>query len=164
METTLVIYIGIYKTLGLVAAVVIGAWYLSGRLAKVETKVENFGTRITGLEGRMDSAFGSASPVALRTAGEKALTDSGLKKWIDDHKVELMTKCGGMENPYDIQSSAFKLFDTLDFGDFEPKLKEAAFQAGWSVQVMRRIGGIYFRDICLEHKGFKPEDLDTPQA
>ena len=165
IETTFIFNIGMYQLLGIVASIVIGAWYLSGRLARVETKVEGFDTRLTNFEGRLDNAFGSASPISLKPTGIKALEESGLKNWIDNKREKLVSECETkniVKNQYDIQECAFKFFDSLDFGDFNDKIKQSAFQYGWSVETIRRIGGIYFRDILLEKHNFKPEDLDKP--
>src|SRR3989344_4739624 len=101
METDIIINIGIYKTLGIISTLVVGAWYASHRLTKVETEVNGFDKRLTGLEGRMD-------------------------------------------------------------GDFDQKLKEAAYRNGIGMYVVRRIGVIYFRDIFLNLYNFRPEDLDKP--
>jgi hypothetical protein len=65
METTLIINIGIYKTLSLIAALVVGAWYASHRLTKVETEVEGFNKRLTGLEGRIDLCLEKAKSLSL---------------------------------------------------------------------------------------------------
>ena len=77
-----------------------------------------------------------------------------------------MKQCCGDKptNQYDIQTSAFNFFDKLDFGEFESKLKETSFQYGMSLEMLRRIGGIYFRDILLQKYNFKPEDLDKPKV
>lgn len=165
----LVINIGIGETLTLIFSgiglLVVGAWYLSGRLTRVETKVDGFDTRLTNFEGRLDNAYGSASPISLKPTGTKALEESGLKKWIDDNKEHLLSECeskNNMKNQYDIQECAFKFFDTVDFRDFNEKVKQHAFLYGWSVETMRRVGGIYFRDILLKKYKFKPEDLDKP--
>lgn len=167
METTFVIYIGIFKTLGIivtfVGSLLWGAWYIASRLTKVETKVEGFDTRLTNFEGKQSNVFASASPISLKPIGVEALEGSGLKKWIDDHKNELLTHCARLNNPYDIQESVFKQFDQLDFGNFEAQLKQTAFSYGWSIETMRRVGGIYFRDVCLKEHGFTPEDLDKPK-
>jgi hypothetical protein len=167
MEQNLVIYIGIWKALGIIGAIVTGVWITSKKLSRVETKVDMFETRMTNMEGRLDSAFASASPVKLLPKGETVLNSSGLKKYIDDKKNELLSQCKSkneMKNQYDIQEATFKLFDQLDFGDFENILKETSYKYGMSIETIRRIGGIYFRDICLEENGFKPEDLDKPKA
>ena len=167
METDITINIGAYKALGIIGTLIAGAWYASHRLTKVETEVSGFDRRLTGLEGRMDGAFSSASPVALLEKGKDVLVGSGLKAYIDSHRDILMSQCrlkNGMDNPYDIQTASFKFFDELNFGDFDSKLKEAAYKYGIGMDVIRRIGGIYFRDLCLEKSNFKPEDLDTPKG
>lgn len=171
METNLIIYIGIYKTLGIIATIIggvgWGAWYSATRLTRVETKVDGFDNRLTNLEGRLDNAFASRSPVALLPKGQIILEDSGLKKYIDDKKEELLAQCRSkneMTNPYDIQDVAFKFFDQINFEEFESSLKNSAFKHGVSMDTVRRIGGIYFRDICLTAHNFKPEDLDKPKT
>ena len=66
-----------------------------------------------------------------------------------------------MANPYDIQDAAFTLFEEIDFGpELDEKLKIAAYRNGVSMDSLRRIGGIYFRDICLNSLGFDPRDLN----
>lgn len=167
METTLLISVGIGKALGIVASVagsiIAGAWWLSGRLKTLETKVEGFDTRLTTFEGiAAQNLIGRQSPLSLLPKGEEILVDSGLKRWIDKHKDDLIGECNGCdtENPYDIQEAAFRLFDKIDFMDFESEIKLAAFNSGIPVNVMRRIGGIYFRDIFLEHCGHKKDDVD----
>lgn len=168
METTLVINIGIYKTLTLLASLILGAWYLSHRLTKIETKVDGFENRLTNLSGRMDKAFDSGSPITLLPKGKIILEDSGMKKYIDDHKDELLAQCktkSSMSTPYDIQEASFKVFDELNFGnEFETMLKSSAFKHGVNMDTIRRVGGIYFRDICLNTSGFKLEDLDKPKT
>lgn len=148
----------------ILASIVGATWHISGRLSKVETKVDSFSQRLLDLEGRiLDKAFGSASPISLKPAGVSALNESGLKDWIEKNKTSLFDRCslsGKMTNPYDIQEFVFKLFDGLDYGDFELKIKEEAYKRGWSVGIMKRIGGIYFRDLCLAQNGFKLEDLE----
>ena len=177
METNIIINIGIYKMLGLIGTLVLGTWYASHRLTKVETEVTSFDKRLTNMEGRfdkrltnmegrIDKSFSSASPVALLERGLKILNSSGLKKYIDANKAVLLeqfkSKCA-MDNQYDIQEQAFKFFDNLDSKDLESSLKKAAFDYGVSIETVKRIGGIYFRDIALEQANFKPEDLDKPK-
>ena len=122
--------------------------------------------RFSALEGKMSGFFATASPVSLLPKGVKIIEKSGLKKYIDDHKDDFMKQCCGDKptNQYDIQTSAFNFFDKLDFGEFESKLKETSFQYGMSLEMLRRIGGIYFRDILLQKYNFKPEDLDKPKV
>ena len=171
-ETSILINIGIYKLLGFIGTLIGVAWYISHRLTKVETKVQGFEIQLTSLTANLTGtllakAFGSGSPVSLKPIGEKFLNESGLKIYIDDNADSLLSQCQSgrlMSNQYDIQESVFLFFDHLDFGDFEATLKESAFKYGWGMETVRRIGAIYFRDICLIKKGFKPEDLDNPKS
>lgn len=120
--------------------------------------------RFFTLEGKMNSTFASSSPISLLPQGLEILEKSGLKTYIDTHKenlVQIISKQSTFSNPYDIQTGAFLFFDTLPFGEFETKLKESAFQYGMGLETIRRIGGIYFRDILLAQHNFKPEDLDS---
>lgn len=164
MEQNLVIYIGTYKALSLMGAVVLGAWYAARKLTRVETKLDTFEPRLTNLEGRVDKLFEGQSPIALLPKGEKILEDCGLKQWINDRKDELLRRCRFIDplaNPYDIQDEAFALFEQMDFGSkLDKTLKTVAYQNGVSMESVRRIGGIYFRDICLNSVGFDPRDLD----
>ena len=171
MEQNIVIYIGIWKTLGIIATIIggvaWGAWYASSRLTRVETKVDGFETRLTSLEGRLDNAFASGSPVSLLPKGEIIIKESGLKKYIEDNKEKLLSQCekdDNMKNPYDIQETSFKFFDQYNFGEFEKNLKDSAYKHGIGMEVMRRIAGIYLRDICLKKHGFTPQDLDKPKT
>lgn len=120
--------------------------------------------RLSTLEGKTSNLFASASPIKLTPRGEDMLHDSGLKQYIDDNYKLLTDACGesrSMDNPYDVQQSAFGFFDDYQFpGDISNKLKTYAFNAGISMDSLRRVGAIYFRDKCLEELGFTPEDVD----
>lgn len=169
MQQTLAIYVttGTAVTIvwSVIVAIALAAWWLSHRLTKMETKVDMFEGRLTSMDGRIDNAMGHGSPIKLLQRGEIILEGSGFKKYIDDNQNELLDKCctdTKLNNQYDIQEAVFKFFDTHNFGDFENKIKNAAFNYGSSIEVVRRIGGIYFRDICLGKHGYSPEDLDKP--
>lgn len=175
MVQNFVINIGIYKLLTILTSLIAGAWYLSHRLTKVETKVEDFRITIEGfdgrlinLSGRLDKAYSSNSPIALLPKGATILEDSGLKKFIDEKREVFLPDCkklGSMTNPYDIQQAAFKFFDEFKFDkEMEDSLKSSAYKHGVNMDTVRRIGGIYFRDICLTSAGFKVEDLDSPMS
>jgi hypothetical protein len=147
--------------------VVGGAWYAGRKLCALDTKVGLFDTRLTNLEGRVDKAFEGQSPITLLPKGQKILVESGLKQYIDQNRDNLLAECktaNSMANPYDIQTTAFEFFDAMLFDrDFEDRLKTAAFKNGVTIDVVRRVGAIYFRDVCLEKLGFKLEDLDGPK-
>lgn len=156
--------------LGIMGGLIGIAWYSNGRFTKLETDTEWIKDLLKSLkintEGKLNNSFGEGSPIRLFPKGDLILNDSGLKKYIDENKQLLLLNCkseSAMDNQYDIQESVFNYFDKYDFGDFEQSLKTAAFNFGVSLETVKRIGGIYFRDICLAEHGFKPEDLDVPK-
>jgi hypothetical protein len=132
----------------------------------IRPDLQNVRERFASLEGSLGKTFASASPVKLLPKGVQILNDSGLKKYIDDNRAYLLDrfkrKCV-MNNQYDIQEQSFKFFEELDFGIFDDNLKMAAHDAAMDIATVRRIGGIYFRDMALSQAGFKPEDLDSPK-
>jgi len=161
------ITIGWEYFLGIIVALIGVAWYSNGRFTALETSITWIKDSITKLEGRMDNAFASGSPVKLLAKGIEVLEGSGLKTYINTNEAKIISSCSFKNNPtnqYDIQESAFECFDKLNFGEFELKLKEASYKYGMSLETIRRIGGIYFRDILLSKNGFTPEDLDKPKV
>ncbi|MGC1176960.1 MAG: hypothetical protein WA843_02720 [Candidatus Saccharimonadales bacterium] len=157
---------------------VLGAFIYIGiklhTLEKLENDVENIikpdlkdvRERFATLEGKAANLFVQNSPISLTNKGKNILEESGLKEYIDRDKALLHSGCGKerkMETPYDVQQSAFDFFDEHEFpNDIDNKLKTYAFNEGLSMDSVRRIGAIYFRDICLSEKGFEAADLDKP--
>lgn len=163
MSESIIIQVNWVYFLGILGALLLTAYYSGSRFSAIETSINWIKESITKLEGRIDNAFASSSPVKLLPKGIEVLEKSGLKEYIDMRKDELIAYCKStknLTNQYDIQESAFECFDKLDFGEFESNLKEAAYQYGLNIQTIRRIGGIYFRDILLSENEFTPEDLD----
>lgn len=149
--------------MGIIGALVGVAWYSSSRFTAIETSIKWIKESITKLEGKNENAFEGTSPIKLLEKGESILEGSGLKKYIDENQAVLIRMCcdtAAHSTPYEIQEAAFTFFDTFQFGEFDTKLKQAAFEYGSSLAVVRRIGGIYFRDIMLQKYHYKPEDLD----
>lgn len=120
--------------------------------------------RFATLEGKTAGLFQSQSPISLTEAGRRYLAQSGLEEFIDDNIDDLQEQCdhdSTMSTPYDVQQISFEFMDTLSLPDeLEQQVKTFAFNHGVSMDSMRRIGGIYFRDLCLVAHGFKSEDLD----
>ena len=161
--------------LGIIGSLILIAWYSGGRFSGLETSISwikesliKLEGRIGNLEGRFDKSFSTQSPISLLQRGKDILESSGLKKYIDNNENILWEQCKShkiLSNPYDIQESAFKFFDEVEFPtDIKEQIKTTAFNFGTSLDVVKRIGGIYFRDKCLGRLGFKPEDLDKPKA
>jgi hypothetical protein len=163
-EQNIVIYIGIYKSLGIIGVIVSATWYASYRLARVETRMDRVEKRMDALEGQLDQFLSRRSPLALLEKGKEMLQVSELKEYIDDHEERLLAEYGRKmplsKNPYDIQETAFTFFRRVPFEKtFEERLKTIAFMQGVSIESLRTIGGVYFRDVCLRAMGFGPEDL-----
>jgi hypothetical protein len=106
-------------------------------------------------------------PQNLTEIGQEWLEKSGLRKYVDDHKNELMKTCEEKRtaNPYEIQKHIFKIFDDLIFDSvFEDNLKRFAFEKGTSMNIMRRIAAIHFRNLCLGEFKMKEEDVCNNSA
>lgn len=160
---------------------VVGAtWLLSGKISflngiikGLEKRMEDFNQRMDRFNGRLTNIESSAknanapiksqSPLSLSDVGEKYLQESGLKKYIDDNSPTLLNTCQTKKNTnaYEVQEYIFRLFDGLEFPpEIDKKLKTYAFEAGLSMEVLRRIGAIYFRDICLQQFMMDLEEID----
>lgn len=163
MEQTIVVNIDTWRLLTILSAIVAWTWYTAYRLGKVETKVETLDAGVAALRGRVDDLYAGRSPARLLFRGAKILEESGLRRWIDENRAALLGQCrkrSAMENPYDIQAAVFAFFDKITFPpSMEENLKTCAFRNGIEMNNLRRIGGIYFRDLCLDNAGFELQDL-----
>ena len=161
--------------LGIVAFLIGIAWYSGSRFSAIETSiqwlkenVQRLTETVSELKNSADNTrakpvFETSSPINLTKIGEVWLVESGLKRYIDSRKDNLLKDCEEKKetNPYEIQKHIFKLFDTLPFDpDFDGKLKKFAYDEGTTLNLLRRIGAIYFRNICLESFGMNKEDID----
>ena len=119
--------------------------------------------RLATWEGKNAGLYQAQSPISLTEQGVRYLEQSGLKAFIDEHHDALMQQVDhdrSMQSPYDVQQIAFEFFDELELPDsLEKKTKNFAFNHGISMDALRRIGGIYFRDLCLTAHNFRAEDL-----
>jgi len=144
------------------------AWKGSARFTALETSMQWVKDILKELKISSDNesadAFGSHSPINLNKKGETWLTESGLNTYIDSHKSDLMSQCEAQRstNPYEVQKYIFNFFDELQFDPaFDSKLKQFAFEKGTTVNILRRVGAIYFRNLCIAEFGMKAEDIDA---
>ena len=80
------------------------------------------------------------------------LNDSGLKAYIDANSEQLLNFCEEKQsiNPYEVQKHIFAMFDALQFTpDVEDRVKKFAYEQGTTMAILRRVGAIYLRNICL---------------
>lgn len=181
-DTSLIISIDWPYALGIVGTLIWLAWMGSGRLTKVENDVSWLKKDVTGLKKtveKIDSKirelsiklsneeeqfFGTNSPIKLNPEGQKILHESGLQKYIDTHKEEFIKTCEEKRssNSYEVQQHIFNMFDSIEFeSEFDNKVKEYAYSNGLEMEIIRRVGAIYFRDICLGEFGMNPADIDN---
>jgi hypothetical protein len=61
-----------------------------------------------------------------------------------------------------VQEHIFKAFDILKLDTaFEDRLKKFAYDKGTTLAVLRRVGAIHFRNLCLDNFGMNREEIDT---
>jgi hypothetical protein len=149
----IVIYINWEYFLGLIGALIGIAYYANGRFTTLETSVDWLTETLRGLtiasENELIKLFNARSPVRLTRTGERLLSSSGLRSYIDAQKDRLDALSSGTiaSDPYERQSQAFRLLADLPFDPpFERQLKEFAYSHGISTDLLRRLGAIYFRD------------------
>ena len=164
---TLNIQINWIYFLGIMGSLIAIAWYTSGRFSKLETAIEWLKDSMKDLKVDSDNlkqkAFGNASPIVLTDKGNELLNDSGLKGYIDQKRNELIKSCEIKRdtNAYEVQEFIFGFFDNLKFeSEFENKIKQYAYRKGVTLELLRRVGAIYFRGICLGEFQMKEEDID----
>lgn len=154
--------------LGIIGSFILVAWYSNGRFTKLETDVDWIKSLLKNLKilfGNKDvQAFEKQSPIELTPKGEELLEKSGLKEYISNKRNDFISKCKSAKNvhtAYDVQEYIFNLIDEWKFNaDFEKKLKNYSYKKGVELDIMRRIGGIYLRNICLSKMNLDKQDID----
>jgi hypothetical protein len=148
------IYVNWEYFLGILGALIGLAYYANGRLTRLETSVDWLAETVRELAIRAENVsqklFAAQSPVELTHAGRRILESSGLKSYIDGRKDELLRRCrvGRSRDDREIQAAAFRLFVELPFeGPFGRSLNQFAFANGMSMDLLRRAGAIYLRDL-----------------
>ena len=154
--------------LGVLGTLVLIAWYAASKFSKIETSIEWMKNAIKELKTASDNAsslvFDSQSPINLNSRGEEWLNTSGLKEYLDKNQKKFMSICEDKRNTnsYDVQQYIFMYFDMIEFEpEVERTLKEFAFNKGTTMNILRRVAAIYFRNLCLNEFGMKAEDIDA---
>ena len=164
----LVIQISWVYFLGIMGSLILIAWKVNGRFTTLETNYIWIEKILKNIKVSFDNeevkAFQSKSPIALTDKGVQLLNKSGIKEYIDSKDSKLIIDCSVKKstNSYEVQKYIFDLFDNITFdNEFDNKMKKFAFDQGVSTDIIRRIGAIYFRDICLKEFKMQIEDIDT---
>ena len=142
--------------LGIIGTLITLAYFVNGRLTRLETNFDWLAGAIRDLTVKTENlsakAFETGSPISLTATGEQLLRDSGLKSYIDRHRNELtlQLEASAPFDLYTIQESAFRLFDRIALDEpFARHLNKFAYRNGTSTDLLRRIGAIYLRDIAV---------------
>ena len=141
--------------LGIVGSIIALAYYASSRFTRLETNVDWLSDAVRELtikaENISTKLFNSGSPVALTFVGHLHLESSGLKAYIDRRKEELVgrLRADGRFDLYRLQDAAFRLLARMPLDQaFERRFNRFAYERGISVDLLRRIGAIYLRDLA----------------
>ena len=153
--------------LGIIGSIILIAWRTSARFTAIETSMtwvkESLRDLKINAENARTPAFAAHSPINLNATGEQWLIDSGLKEYIDLNRDYFIKICQDKKgtNPYEVQEHTFSLFSDINFDPaLDDKLKKFAFEKGTSMGVLRRIGAIHLRNLCLESFGMNKDDID----
>jgi hypothetical protein len=153
----LTINIGWEYLLGIIGTLIALAYYANGRLTRIETNVEWLTDAVRDLTVKAENisarAFDVHSPVSLTQTGEQLLRDSGLKSYIDRRRDDLVAQLRAIAplDLYTVQANAFRLFHRIPFEEtFSSHLNKFAYRSGTSVDLLRRVGAIYLRDLTIK--------------
>jgi hypothetical protein len=153
----LMINIGWEYFLGIIGSVVALAYYASARFTRLETDVQWLSDTVRELTLRAENIstklFAATSPVSLTLAGQRHLEESGLRSYIDCRKATLVAQLRAIPSfdRYRVQDAAFRLFASIRFdAAYERRFKKFAFESGISTDLLRRLGGIYLRDLAAD--------------
>jgi hypothetical protein len=141
--------------LGVMGSLIAIAYYTNGRFTGLETDVgwlkEGISELLINAENIRTKVFKNGSPVSLTATGYHVLQRSGLKSYIDTKRRTLLSALNGQNSadPYELQRRAFRLLATLSFEDMVAQhLNNFAFSNGISLELLRRVAGIYLRDVA----------------
>jgi hypothetical protein len=113
--------------------------------------------------------FSSAlSPRQLNELGTQILSESGIKKVIEEKKEILLAavKKKNPTNPYDAEEVIAKVMENLSrhCPEVIDSLKNSAFSMGTTLDVILFTGSIFLRNLIFPDLGFDLGDLDKPKA
>jgi hypothetical protein len=152
-----VIYISWEFFLSIIGSIIAIAYYANGRFTRLETNFDWLSEALRELTIKAENIsaklFDTESPVSLTRAGRRSLEESGLKSYIDIRKRDLVEQLRGLApfDVYGLQEASFRFLARATFEDgFARRLQKFAFENGMSIDLLRRVGAIYLRDIALK--------------
>ncbi len=127
---------------------------LNSRLSKLEGQFQQINTTNAFLR--------KESPIALNEKGEKLLRESGGSDFLSQNFETLFeaVENKGPQTPYDVQEMSKEVLSAMrDSERFNP-LKDYAFKEGLELETLISVMGIALRDMILNKKHWKVEDVD----
>ncbi|MDP1760191.1 MAG: hypothetical protein Q8L01_01920 [Candidatus Woesebacteria bacterium] len=182
--TTTILQIGLWQSILGVAVILIGGGIAWGALRsnvstikklldeEIKPDLKNVRERFVVIEDRVknwgkDEVAPAHSPRQLNERGKNILSESGIKKIIDEKKNELFNLIRGKNktNPYDTEQSVLQVVSELKNDPMiVEKLKTGAFAVGTDIDTVLLVGGFYLRDLIFPELGFSITDLDKPKS
>lgn len=151
--------------LGIMGALIVGAWYLSDRFATIKTTLNSISEKLETLW--KDRFAPSNSPRQLNDIGNGILEKSGIKNIVDEKKTKLLelVRGKGATNAYDAEKAIEEVMSNLPTHcpDITNKLKDGAFKTGADINALLFVGSIYLRNQIFNDLGFSLTDLDKPK-
>ncbi len=145
--------------LGIIGLLIAVAYYTNGRFTISATDIGRLKETLSDLainaENVTAKLFKNSAPVSLTATGYHVLHRSGLKSYIDAkrHKLLAALHASSSSDPYDMQRRAFRLLAELTFEEIVGHhLNNFAFSNGISMNILRRVGAIYLRDMAVSPK------------
>lgn len=132
-------------------------------IKEITSDIKKIWKSIGVIDGKTARLFETKSPIRLQERGIEILNESGLKKYIDENKSNLVGLCRNQKtkNPYDLQIAIFDLLDDFEFPkNKDDEFKIFAYNNGISMDMLKRVGAIYLRDVCFEEMKINVGEID----
>lgn len=134
-------------------------------IAKMETEIKEIRDKAVACETSLkerEPLTKRKSPITLTDKGNKILTDSGGRKFVDDNYSELkkLVEDSKPQTSYDIQETSHKAIEGLKNDIRMNGIKEYLFKEGMELSEIVDVLGIYLRDKILGEKKWRVEDVD----
>lgn len=153
--------------LGIIGALLGIAWYSSSRFTALETSMQWVIRRLDYIdeEEKISEFAPPGSPRQLNERGLKILNESGVRRFVDEKKDELLEKIRAQTftNPYDAERYVLDTMRSAPkaYPEIIDDIKTAAFQAGTDVDSVLLVGGFYLRDLIFPELGFAVDGEGT---
>ena len=131
-------------------------------IKSLESKCDECIRKVSRLEGLMERDtryLKKESPLSLTDQGTLLLINSGMQKYIEDNKDELLKSFDGVDVPLDIQDRAKEIMREKIQSNTD--VKNYIFKEGLSVEDVASVAGVALRDIVLKSKNIDIKNLDT---